>query len=265
MNFIEFYKYHGLGNDFIIIDEIAGLDYNSLAINICNRHIGIGGDGLIIVKRKPLTMIIYNQDGSLATMCGNGLRCFARYVADKNYVNTNKFIVKTNLKDYSVEVINEDIKVEFTDISYDPRLMDIDTSEEKFLDKLVLNSRVYAVHTGTNHLVTYVEDLEKIDEAYAKSLHEHPIFKKKTNVNFVKIIDNSNLEVRTYERGVGFTNACGTGAIATFVISRLLGIVESKIVIKYKYGSLLLEEANNKVNFVGPAIQIAQGNYNNCK
>lgn len=259
---IKFSKYHGLGNDFIIIDYINDqFDYSKLVKSICERYIGLGADGLIVVIREPLTMIYYNQDGSLGTMCGNGLRCFCKYVTDKKYINDNDFSVLTSSGIYKVQMREDLVNVEFLEISLDPKRMGIDTEKDKFFNEVVLDSTCYAIHSGTSHLVVFVDDFKQITGDYAKSLHEYPLFTEKINVNFVKVKSRNELIIKTYERGVGYTLACGTGAIASFKICRMLDKVNSRITVEYKVGKLLIEETGGKISFTGPAIKIANGVY----
>lgn len=259
---IKYSKYHGLGNDFIIVYDLGKyFNYSSFVQKICNRHTGIGADGLMVVLDRGQKMAFYNQDGSLGTMCGNGLRCFSKFLIDEKLINENKFIVNTTAGNYNVEAVGELIKIEFGDVSLDPKLMDIDTNENRFFGEKVLDSICYAAYSGTSHLIVFVEDFGKITEDYANRLHKHPNFRSKINVNFVQVINNRSLKIKTYERGVGFTLACGTGAIASFMICRLLGKVDAKVVASYVNGDLILEEKNNLFYFIGPAVKIADGTY----
>lgn len=255
---IKFSKYHGLGNDFIIINKLDGLDYSRLAKEICNRNTGIGADGLIVVIIDPFTMLYYNQDGSSGSMCGNGLRCFGKYVVDNKIIKSNSFLINTLAGEYNVEINTEIVKSKFP-YSLDSKIMKIDTNLPKFLNELVLNTKVNAIYTGTDHLVVFIEDVNSINEEYAKALHNHKLFTKKINVNFVKVKNRSELEIKTYERGVGFTLACGTGAVASFIISRLYNYVDSKIEVNYVVGKLVIEEINGEVYASGPAEKVAEG------
>lgn len=257
---IKFTKYHGLGNDFIIINYDNKLDFGDLAKKICNRNTGIGSDGLIIYQDNPLTMIFYNMDGSEGTMCGNGLRCFSKYLTDFGLINEKEFAVNTKGGSFKVELVEELVKVEFP-TSLDPKLMDINTDSDIFLHKKIMDSTCYAIYSGTSHLVVFVDDFSQIAEEYAKKLHEYHFFRSKINVNFVKVKSRSNLEIKTYERGVGFTLACGTGAVASFKISRMLDLVDPKIEINYQVGDLFLEEIDDKIFMLGPAVRVAEGTY----
>lgn len=257
---VKFSKYHGLGNDFIIVDDYdEKFNYSILAKAVCNRNTGIGADGLIAVLKDPLAMIYYNQDGSEGTMCGNGLRCFSKYVTDNKIVTEDKFNVYTYAGKYHVEMVKNLVKVEFPKVSLDPKRIDIDTDLPEFLNQKVMDSTCYAAFSGVSHLVVFVEDFKSIDEAYAKALHEHPLFKSKINVNFVKIIKRNIINILTYERGVGYTLACGTGAVASFKICRMLELVDPLVTVKYQVGDLTLEEVDDRIFFTGPAIKIASG------
>jgi len=254
---IEFAKYHGLGNDFILVKENSNINYIKLAQIACNRYTGIGADGLIVVSLNPLRMTYYNADGSRAPMCGNGLRCFSQFVYDEKLVNSKIFQVLTDAYSYDIEIKDGLIKTNFP-ISFSPKLMDIATDLDKFFNIKLLDSICYAVYSGTSHLVTFVDDLN-INEEYAKALHMHPIFKSKINVNFVKVLSRKQLKINTYERGVGFTKACGTGAIASFVIARLLNYVDDVVYVNYEVGNMLIEEVSGNIYQTAKASKIAKG------
>lgn len=255
---VRFSKYHGLGNDFIIIKNNDNINYEEFAKQVCNRYTGIGADGLIVVFENPLRMLFYNQDGSKGSMCGNGLRCFSKYAFDNDLVNENSFFVTTDSYKYLVEVEGEIVKTKFP-YSFDTKLMEIDTNEKEFLNKMVLDSTCYAVFTGTSHLVVFVDDVNKIEEEYARNLHQAKEFKKKINVNFVKVLNKNKLQIKTFERGVGFTLACGTGTVAAFVIARLLNYVDKQVTVDYSVGSMLLIEEDKEIYVEAIAVRIADG------
>lgn len=260
---IPFYKYHGLGNDFIIINDEESMNYHTFAQVVCHRQLGIGADGLIVVKQHPLEMLFFNQDGSQGTMCGNGLRCFARHVVDDGLQRDATFNVLTKAGEYVVAMMDDLIQIEMGKPDFSPLRMDIDTTKKEWINETMDGVLVSAVFTGTTHGVVFVDDLDAIvmtDMGY--QLHQHPLFKSKANINFVQVINSQHFRVTTYERGVGWTLACGTGACASFVIGERLGYCQKKVRIEFKYGSLQIEfNEQGHVLMTGPATLIAKGEF----
>lgn len=228
-------KYQGCGNDFLLVLYHKGIDYSLLAKRLCSRRTSVGADGLICVKRKPLQMMIYNQDGTIAPMCGNGIRCFALYAYNHHFVNKESFEVNTSLGPYRVTITSFfpiSILVNMGKPSFDKKLIKVDKNINLMGYKLMIDGKEYKLYTlfiGTIHTVVFVEN---IIEAYESSLGEkicnHPFFKEKTNVNFVKVIDKNNIIVRTFERGVGRTLSCGSGCCASFVVAHKEGYVQEE-------------------------------------
>lgn len=277
---IPFAKYHGCGNDFILVTEEAAADrsYPVLAKQICHRQLGIGADGLIIVKQDPLEMIIYNSDGSRAPMCGNGLRCFAEYCFDEGICTEEVYSVDTLAGTMGITVASREpflVEVDMGKPDFDPKRCGIRTDRDSFLrQKLQLKDRQIAVSScfmGTIHTVVWLEahqntsidqlgmtQLEKLGE----EISNHPIFTEKTNVNFVQVLDRNTLKLTTYERGAGMTFACGTGACASVVIGAAENRCEREALVLLPYGQLRIEQKNDDtVMMTGPAVRIAQGCY----
>jgi len=247
---IQFTKYHGCGNDFIIINEIPGLDYSLLALAVCNRKLGIGADGLIIYK-EPLEMVFYNADGSAGTMCGNGLRCLAVYIHEKTHLNA--FTIKTPAGLKQVNITGAEIAVNLGRADFSGAVLGIKGAPEYFIDENVEGFSASAVYTGTAHLVIRA-DGKNINEAAAGALCHNQLFPEKINVNFVKIIKENEFYVRTYERGVGWTSACGTGAAAAYALFRLKNLVTGLVKAHFEYGNVTLtcDEYDNII-LSGPA------------
>lgn len=204
--------YHGLGNTFVIIDYNQKYDKPEIATELCKNQY----DGLILVKTKPLEMIIYNKDGTLAKMCGNGIRCFIKYCYDKKIITKNSNVVLTGSGEINTIILSTSpfcVKVE----------MKV-TSKIKVKNIIINNNKykVSMIDTGVKHAIIICDDLDKalID---AKDIYECAYFNKKVNIDFVKII--KNIYLKTYERGVGFTKACGTGALATFLVLKEANII----------------------------------------
>lgn len=255
-------KYTGLGNDFIITRFEENIDYISLSRKICHRFLGIGADGLILVKENPLEFILYNADGTKAPMCGNGIRCFACYCYDEKI---------TLEKEYDVKITNGFVRVTVTNLSpfrckinlgtpsYYSTILDIDTKDETFLNQRIENVLVNAVYMTTHHAVVFTDNLEKIIKTdLGKKLCHHKIFKKGINVDFAQVIDKHTINVKTYERGVGWTKACGTGATSSFIIAELYNKCEDYAYINFEYGQLLIEKQSDKsYTMEGPSTKIA--------
>ena len=243
-------KYHGCGNDFILGIFNEDVNYSEFAIKYCNRYTGIGADGLILVKFREdenikYEMVFYNADGTRAPMCGNGIRCFCKYLYDEKIELGSKFDVYTLGGIMSVGVESFDpymVTINFGKPDFSTLKLDIDYFDDKFVNQIVnVNSKEFVVdcvYIGTHHLVTVVDSIDSISEQDGYELCNYEKFLKKMNVNFVEIVDKENIKVKTYERGVGFTKACGTGGGACFVVLNNKGLVANKITNHIEYGIL---------------------------
>ncbi len=256
MSTIKLTKMQGCGNDFVIIDyaeyEKTGMAMEELAKKVCDRHFGVGADGMIIPKtdtaNSDIGWYFYNSDGSIAQMCGNGMRCFARYVYDNGLVKKKEFSVKTGagiispqlLEDGNVKVnmgipVLEDAKIPF--------------KGERKLKALDREFEITPVSMGNPHCVIVVED-NPMDMAlkYGPVIERHEYFPEKTNTEFVKIISKSEIEMCVYERGCGITLACGTGACASVVACVLNNLTEQNVKVNLPGGSVFVEWQGNKDN-----------------
>lgn len=269
---IRFAKYHGCGNDFIILKEedIPDRDYAGLARGICHRQLGVGADGLIIVRQNPLEMVFYNSDGSRAPMCGNGIRCFAKYCYDEAICTDEEYLVETMAGTMGVRVTGKDpflVEIDMGKPDFDPKRCGIDTDLERFLgQKLRLRNgeiEVSSCFMGTVHTVVWLDRREAADlTALGEEISSHPMFKEKTNVNFVRIIDHKTLKLTTYERGAGMTFACGTGACASVVIGSEEDRCDRAARVMLPYGELSIAQKKDRtVMMTGPAVKIARGYY----
>ena len=266
-------KYHGCGNDFILGKYQENIDYSEFAKRVCDRHTGIGADGLLIAKsdNNLLEMIFYNADGSRAPMCGNGIRCFALYCLDEGLTDKDNFDVLTIPGIMKVKVTSKNpflCCVNLGKPDFSSEKLEIKTSKETFLDEkielidkdIIKEVIVDAVYMATHHLVVIVKNLEEICKSnIGEQLCSYHLFKRGINVNFVQIIDCENVKMKTYERGVGWTLACGTGASASFVILNKKGLCDEKIKVHLEKGTLEIGYNKNKeVMMEGPAICIAK-------
>lgn len=253
---IQFTKYHGCGNDFIIIDETEGLDYSLFAIAACNRKLGFGADGLIIYK-QPAEMLFYNADGTAGTMCGNGLRCLAAYINEKT--NRTDFIVRTPSGPKRVRIVGSDIEINLGKANFSGTVLKIKGEPERFIDEEVEGFIASAVYTGTAHLVIY-ENGDNIDDDTARALCHSKFFPDRINVNFARKTGKNEFYVRTYERGVGWTSACGTGAAAVYAALRLKSPIEGSVRVYFEYGSVTLSsDKYDNIILSGPASLVGYG------
>lgn len=269
---IRFTKYHGCGNDFIILTEesVSEQSYSELAKQICHRQLGIGADGLIIVKQEPLEMIIFNSDGSRAPMCGNGLRCFAKFCFDEGICTKEVYSVDTLAGTMGIRIISRNpflVEVNMGKPDFDPKRCGIKTGQDRFFNqKLQLKNgqiEVSSCFMGTIHTVVWMEKLEGADlEKLGEEISNHSAFSEKTNVNFVQILNRKTMKLITYERGAGMTYACGTGACASAVIGLQADMCDRETDVLLPYGQLHIEQkTNDEVMMTGPAVRTAQGCY----
>ena len=278
---LKFEKYQGAGNDFVIVREKEliekGLpEYGEFASQVCNRHFGIGADGLIILKyvaSMPF-MFFFNADGSQAPMCGNGIRCFSHYLVNNHLVDGNEFVVKTVPGDLTIRVNYDEEKDDFSArVNMGKPIFNIkeliNTEKEQFLrEKINIDGKeieISYIFMGTDHSVIFVNDFSDydIDEIGKKIENYTDLFPKKVNVNFVKVYDRKRMEVITWERGAGRTLACGTGATASAVLARTFGFVDNKVNVKVPGGQLVIEYEGGENNafMTGPSEKIAEGLY----
>jgi diaminopimelate epimerase len=277
----EFEKYHGLGNDYIIIDaikwDIPDAKKRILAIKLCEPHFSIGADGLIFVVNSDKTdikMQIFNNDGTEAEMCGNGIRCFSKYVYEKAIIKKDEITIET-LKGIMIAKLNiVDDSVESVQIDMGPPILNceeipVDTesmSNRCINEQIVILDRIFtftAVSMGNPHAVIFIENQLNTDELnmYGAAIESHKFFPNKTNVEFVKVISDEEAIVRVFERGVGITNSCGTGACASVVAGSLLGIFKKNtpITIHNDGGDLKIIYSVQTVLMEGPVEKVFSG------
>jgi diaminopimelate epimerase len=241
MRKIEFFKMNGSGNDFIVIDnrekivENIGFKTEEFVKRICKRGLSIGADGVILIENTDeagcdFAWRFYNSDGSQASMCGNGSRCAVRFAYLKGIINDTKTVFLTGAGKIYGEIVGiNTVKVQLTKPT-DYKTINLD------------NQTMYFINTGVPHLVIFVDDLESVDVAGlgAKYRYHEAFAPAGTNVNFVNILDNSTIAIRTYERGVeAETLACGTGATASGLISGLIKNIQTPVDVQTRSGKIL--------------------------
>jgi diaminopimelate epimerase len=282
---IEFVKYHGLGNDFILIDNRASSEpvvTPEQAIKLCDRHFGIGADGVIFAlpgtNGTDYTMRIFNSDGSEPEMCGNGIRCLARFIADLE-ANTNSTSRLSPLasRQYRIHTLAGIIVPQLTTDGQvrvdmgEPRLLaeEIPTTlaatGEKVIDQsLEVADRFWSVtcvSMGNPHCITFVDDVAAIPlEAIGPQFEHHPVFPQRTNTEFIQVVSRDYLKMRVWERGAGITLACGTGACASLVAGVLTGKCDRAATIELPGGCLQIEWLQDqKLHMTGPAERVFTG------
>lgn len=270
MTKLKFTKMHGAGNDFIILDARRKRIANpgQLAKRLCERHFSIGADGLILIrpsKKADYRMRIFNPDGSEAEMCGNGIRCFAKYLHDRKITKKHLLTVETGAGIIKPEIFQSQVKVDMGEPQLArPHIPMLGNSEPAINEPLALkdrNVRITAVSMGNPHAVIFVKDLRTYPiEKVGKGVEHHPAFPNRTNVEFVEVLNNRELKVRVWERGVGETLACGTGACASLVASVLNGETEKKAKVRLPGGTLTVEwSEDNSIFMMGPAEEVFDG------
>ena len=252
---IKFEKWQGLGNDFVILfDDIATSD---LAIKMCDRNFGIGADGLFcptISDKADIAWKFFNSDGTIAQMCGNGIRCFAKFAKKHNLVQKNRFTVETLAGIITPEILdNGNVQVDMGEAVLNAP--DIPVNVENPLDFLVEGYNATAVSMGNPHCVIYSEeDSERLAKTVGYLIEKNPLFPEKTNVEFVNIISKNRIKMNVWERGCGITLACGTGACASVVAGVKRGLTSNICDVVLPGGLLSIEYLeNNHVIMSGPA------------
>ena len=250
---MTFGVYHGCHNSFVICEKVEG-DLSKEAKRLCSKY---HTDGFMTLKKDPLAMIYYNADGTIAPMCGNGIRCFTRFLYDLGLIKEHMVKIHTLGGIMEVLITSIDpfmVKVNLGKPCFSPTKLDIDTNKTQFINEVISidneEAIVSCVFLGTHHAVTFVNEITETDLGY-KLCHYHQ-FTKQMNVNFVKVIDRNNIFVKTFERGVGWTKACGTGASSSYVIAKLLGMVDNKVKCHFEGGEVSLDINQDMIIMEGP-------------
>lgn len=268
---------NGLGNDFIVWyghQELPS-DASELAVRLCDRHFGIGADGLVYIlpsDKADFRMRIINSDGSEAEQCGNAIRCAAKYVYDRKHINREQITIETlgagvqqvelTVENGAVRMVKVDMGEPILEGLKIPTTLDLTNVIDEPIEAGGSGFRFTAVSMGNPHCVIYVEDAPSFDlEAWGPKLECHPLFPKKTNVEFATVRSRKHIDMRVWERGAGPTLACGTGACATLVASVLNGYSDRRAMVSLKGGDLDIEwsEDDNHIYMTGPAEIVFEG------
>ncbi len=300
---MKFTKMQGLGNDYVYVNCLEEQLENpsEMAKFVSDRHFGIGSDGLILIRPSDAAdfeMEMYNADGSRGEMCGNGIRCVAKYVYDYGLTDKTSISVETlggikylelTVEDGMVSLVRVDMgrpKLEAAEVpilceavteecvvdedsvlggGYAEDIVKIGDCRKVINEPIVVDGmeyRITGVSMGNPHAVVFLEDVEGLEiEKIGPKFENHERFPKRINTEFVRVIDRETIEMRVWERGSGETLACGTGACAAAVASILNGLAEHKVTVKLRGGDLLVEweEETGKVYMTGPAVTVFEG------
>lgn len=277
---MDFAKLHGTGNDFVLVDARAlDQDWNALARAICDRHFGVGADGLILAgssQRAPVRMRIFNSDGSEAEMSGNGMRCLVKFAVDSGIVapKGDEFDVETGAGVMRVRITTEYGRVTSVRESMGPPRLDpreipvaIDAPPPIKDFELKVDGRaipITPVSMGNPHAV-YFQDKPVADyplRDVGPLVEHHALFPNRTNFEVVRVLSRSRAEMRVWERGVGETLSCGSGASATMVAARLLDLVDNAMELTVPGGVLTLEwDGEGDVVLTGPVVEVFRGSW----
>jgi diaminopimelate epimerase len=293
---IRFTKMQGLGNDFILIDCIAQAcpftfddeQIINISKHLCDRRFGIGADQILLLypsKTADFKMTIFNADGSEVEMCGNGIRCLAKYVWDRGLSYEKILSIETLAGIIKPEKAGDLVKVDMGEPIFEPERIPVNVRESEIRNQILpLNSpvgmggnkrvvidyplriedrefKISSVSMGNPHAIIIVDDVSEFPVTYyGPRIETHPIFPKRTNVEFIQALSDRELKMRVWERGSGETLACGTGASASAVAANLKGLTGRSVTIHLPGGDLLIDWAeDNHVYMTGPAAEVFKG------
>jgi diaminopimelate epimerase len=278
---LDFEKHHGLGNDYIIINNIKWKipveKMGILASKLCKEHFSVGADGLLFVcdsQSSDIWMRIFNNDGSEAEMCGNGIRCFSKFIYENNIckkeritIETLKGVIKAALKVEENKVVSVKIDMGSPIVDCDDIPVVLDGLQKQCVNEpIIALDRIYrftAVSMGNPHAIIFTEELLNDEDLnkYGSTIHSNKFFPQKTNVEFVKIKSSQEAILRVFERGVGITNSCGTGSCAAVVAGTMLGIFKKNepILMHNDGGDLEITYDGKNVLMEGPVVKVFTG------
>ena len=274
---MKFTKMHGLGNDFIIVENLEGLidpaDMAEKAPGLCRRHFGIGGDGVVLINKSTeadFRMLIFNPDGSEAEMCGNAIRCLGKYVWDRKMIGDSRVAFETGAGIKEVRLHIEDGKVIAVRVNMGHPHLESEEVPVGGPPRKVINERITAggrdfeftaVGMGNPHCVIFLRSLDNEPwKAWGAELEKHPVFPRRTNVEFVEVLDPGEIRVKVWERGAGATLACGTGACACTVAGIITSRLKENVEVHLPGGALKIQwKQGQPVYMEGPAEEVYCG------
>lgn len=275
---MKFTKMHGCGNDYVYINCFNETveDPSALAIKVSDRHFGIGSDGLILICPSTVAdfrMRMFNADGSEGEMCGNGIRCVAKYVYDHGMTDAKKISIETGAGIKYLDLTVEEgkvslVKVDMGEPILAPAQIPVDFAGERMVNEPVevdgKEWNMTCVSMGNPHAVVFVPDTKSLDlEKMGPHFEHHKIFPKRTNTEFVQILSRNEINMRVWERGSGETLACGTGTCASVMACILNGYTEHEVLVHLVGGDLTIhyDEKSNHIFMTGPAVTVFEGEF----
>lgn len=277
---MKFIKMQGCGNDYVYMncteDEI--INAAELAVKISDRHFGVGSDGLILIKssdKADFFMDMYNNDGSRGKMCGNGIRCVAKYVYDYGLTDKEQLKIETLSGIRTLELMIEDAKVSSVTVDMGfpvitPERIPVVSDKDRIVNEpVVIGEKEYnitCISMGNPHVVIFVKDTDAFPvETIGPLFENNLLFPERVNTEFVQVVDRNHIKMRVWERGSGETLACGTGACASAVACILNGLTEDEVRVSLLGGDLNIryDRDNNKVYMTGPAVTVFEGEWRN--
>ena len=273
---MKFTKMHGIGNDYVYVNCFKETVENpsEVAVKVSDRHFGIGSDGLILIKPSEVAdgkMEMYNADGSQGAMCGNGIRCVAKYMYDYGITDKTSISVETKSGIKYLDLTLKDGKVDTVKVNMGMPILKAAEIPVRFEKERVINEpvfvdgtewRITCVSMGNPHAITYIDDVKGLEiEKIGPKFENHEMFPDRVNTEFVHVIDRKTVEMRVWERGSGETLACGTGACAVAVASILNGLTEDEVTVKLLGGDLKIfwDRKENTVYMTGSATTVFDG------
>ena len=264
---------HGLGNDFVLIDcrdktvsdELSAI--SDISKRLCHRRFGVGADQVLLLYPSNVAdfkMVIFNADGSEVEMCGNGIRCFAKYIWDRKLSDKEVLSVETAAGIIRPERRGQMVKVDMGEPVLEGRLIPVNLDGMVKDFPLIIEDKEFkitAVSMGNPHAVIFVEDVDGFDlKRYGPKIENHGLFPRRINVEFIQVLDSERIRMRVWERGAGETMACGTGASAAGVAASLKGFTGRRVNVMLAGGDLLIEwNEDNHVYMTGPAVEVFEG------
>lgn len=257
-------KYQATGNDFIMFKEELK-NPSEIAAKVCDRHFGIGANGILYPSKSQIAdikMNYYNSDGSIAKMCGNGIRAFAKFVFEHRLIKNTSFSVETLAGIKFIEIQDGLVRVDIGPAELNLGLDDLTKINNGLEPYNFQKVDGYILKVGTMHTIVYLEEETMTSENLGLIIQKDPLFKDETNVNFVEVIDESTLKVTTFERGAGWTLSCGTGVSASAFHAYITKRVSSNQLDVIVPGGLLkVEIQDEKLYLIGPAEKIVKGEW----
>ena len=275
---MKFTKMHGCGNDYVYVNGfVEKLEMQAkpdIVRRLSDRHFGIGGDGVIFINPSRIAdfeMEMWNADGTRAQMCGNGIRCVAKYVYDYGLTDKTSLTIESFGKIKYIDLTLENGKVSRVKVNMGAPILAarevpvVSENERVINEEIEVDGNTYrmtCVSMGNPHAVVFMDDIKNLEiEKVGPYFENHERFPERTNTEFVKVIDRNTVEMRVWERGTGETLACGTGCCAIVVACCLNGLTENKVTVKVLGGELLCEwdREKNLVYMTGPAVSVFEG------